>query len=582
MDHPSHREEEPLEPPRPSEPRPEAPTPAESPTPRLTNLPPDLEARMRQDPVFTRTGWGTEDRTPTPADSHHQRPAPDRKADEPQDAPNARPEHLEEAGPPDQSHRLPPELVAQMLKDPRFTRAGWGSDNDAPQPPAAPDNRNDTDPGASTPDQLPDKPTPDPPVDDTEPEAPSSVDPEDSTREGESTDESPAESTRPAPTDNAEPDQLTDADSKAPGSQPHDERTADNANDQSPQLESDEKSVSKTSGESVAAPIDSPQPETISNRDEAHPDVDSDPEAEPIPEPDSARSAEDPSVADSSSTTDPLEAEKQTPGELLRDRHERWVPEATYHQRPPAPDNPDVREVERIDPTDRDAAREEDLRNGVAYIADTKEAHPWLEPASHCDPVVQSVWASIDLTNGHGHIRHGPMGDDQLYADRVAHNEDPAQTDPIKRAQGIDGLYPNKQHHCARESTRIHDATAFAAAYLGALEHSAVKAAVDEPWHGSLPPKAVDIPIAELLGLGGHKFCSGFALKGDPVESMVLRKQWLQARNAGADLAGIPEPEAERIPSFEGGKIEVRFKANFADQRYELSTLYPKVRDDQS
>ncbi|WP_344240960.1 hypothetical protein [Kribbella hippodromi] len=60
---------------------------------------------------------------------------------------------------------------------------------------------------------------------------------------------------------------------------------------------------------------------------------------------------------------------------------------------------------------------------------------------------VQSVYASIDQGDRHGHIRHGAMGTDELYVRRVAFNEDPAQTDPQQRSGGIDGLKPDKDHY---------------------------------------------------------------------------------------------------------------------------------------
>ncbi|MEV5960593.1 hypothetical protein AB0L70_02440 [Kribbella sp. NPDC051952] len=266
-------------------------------------------------------------------------------------------------------------------------------------------------------------------------------------------------------------------------------------------------------------------------------------------------------------------------GEQVRDRFERWDPERVAHSRPLSTDAGEASTGATAEATDPADARKADQRNAVAYIAAAKEARPWLVPAASCDPVVQNVYASVDLGDGHGHIRHGPMGDDALYARRVAFNEDPAQTDPVKRSMGIDGLSPNLQHYCGKESTRIHDADAFAAAYAGATENPDVRAILETPWSDDFRPGPVAIPIEELLGPTGHEQCSGFTLKGDWPESKAARKQWIQARDAGSDLAGMPEPEVEQIPTFEDGDINVVFKGNPDARRYEIYTLYPRPRD---
>ncbi|HET6742170.1 MAG TPA: hypothetical protein VFH76_24670 [Kribbella sp.] len=259
-------------------------------------------------------------------------------------------------------------------------------------------------------------------------------------------------------------------------------------------------------------------------------------------------------------------------GETVRDRFDRWDPERLAMPRPPEPEVSNAHPGERTEASDRPSL---DVRTGVAYIAANKDTRPWLAPAADCEPIVQSVYASIDQSEGHGHIRHGAMGSDDLQARRVAFNEDPAQTDPVKREAGVDGLDQTKQHYCGKDSTRVHDATALAAVYVMAAEHPKVRAVLDGPFDENVQPRDLVVPIRDLLGPDGHEFCSGFRLKDWP-EAKSVRKEWLQAKRTGSDLSGLREPEVERIPTFEGGDIKIVFKRNVEAKRYGIYTLFPR------
>ena len=79
------------------------------------------------------------------------------------------------------------------------------------------------------------------------------------------------------------------------------------------------------------------------------------------------------------------------------------------------------------------------------------------------------------------------------------------------------------------------------------------------------------MPIAELLGNDGHKYCSGYRLEGGQ-EAWQVRKEWLKARARGEDLAGLPEPRAIPIETFEGGHVIIRFKSN--GKAYEINALF--------
>ncbi|MFG1907161.1 hypothetical protein [Kribbella sp. NPDC048928] len=259
-------------------------------------------------------------------------------------------------------------------------------------------------------------------------------------------------------------------------------------------------------------------------------------------------------------------------GETVRDRFDRWDPERLAMPRPAEPEVSNAHPGERTEASDRPSL---DVRTGVAYIAANKDTRPWLAPAADCEPIVQSVYASIDQSEGHGHIRHGAMGSDDLQARRVAFNEDPAQTDPVKREAGVDGLDQTKQHYCGKDSTRVHDATALAAVYVMAAEHPKVRAVLDGPFDENVQPRDLVVPIRDLLGPDGHEFCSGFRLKDWP-EAKSVRKEWLQAKRTGSDLSGLREPEVERIPTFEGGDIKIVFKRNVEAKRYGIYTLFPR------
>jgi hypothetical protein len=138
------------------------------------------------------------------------------------------------------------------------------------------------------------------------------------------------------------------------------------------------------------------------------------------------------------------------------------------------------------------------------YIAENAADRPWLEPAADASPAVQRIFTAVDQGTGHAYIRHGPMGSDKLYADRVAYLEDRAQTDPEQRARSLDGFIPNAVHYCAQDSTRISDAEAFVAAFAGALKHPEVRRALDSPWVSKDLPDQVEIPISEVVAFSNN------------------------------------------------------------------------------
>jgi hypothetical protein len=277
---------------------------------------------------------------------------------------------------------------------------------------------------------------------------------------------------------------------------------------------------------------------------------------------------------DSAGPGERMTLDTEVNGEAVERRVDRWNPDrANLPVR--VPDGEQDAGV--ADPE----AEPMDLDEAMDYVTSMKSERPWLEPVADCDPRIQRIHTAIDLGPGHAHIRHGAMGDDELYRRRIAYLEDPAQLDEANRMAGIDGLKPDKVHFCADTATRINDATAFAVAYAGVVEHPEVRrvldAGADQPHH----PHAVEIPLADLLGTDGHRFCSGYRLTGDWAESNAIRKEWVIARAEGQDLSGLQEPQTERISSFVNGTMMVRFARNPTDQKFYIATMFVQPPPDE-
>lgn len=91
-------------------------------------------------------------------------------------------------------------------------------------------------------------------------------------------------------------------------------------------------------------------------------------------------------------------------------------------------------------------------------------------------------------------------------------------------------------------------------------------------------PREVTIPIADLLGEDGHRFCTGWRLKpvdGSMNVARANREAWIAARAEGRE-AEVPEPRARPGPTFEGGIVAFLFKRNEVQERYEIATMFPR------
>jgi hypothetical protein len=213
--------------------------------------------------------------------------------------------------------------------------------------------------------------------------------------------------------------------------------------------------------------------------------------------------------------------------------------------------------------------------NAATYIDEHQADRPWLTQARDCSPDAQRVIAALDQGHGHAHIRHEGSVTEEMNERRVRNLEDPAQLDPTKREAGVDGLTAGDlPHRCGDVASRIFDPNAFATAFALGIEHPDVRVALDST---GPRPEAVTLPISEVLGDDGHKFCSGWKLvpvNGSMDEARASRRAWVAGDHSGT------EPRAQPVETFEGGTVTFAFRRS-AVGGYEVSTMYANPPDEQ-
>lgn len=216
------------------------------------------------------------------------------------------------------------------------------------------------------------------------------------------------------------------------------------------------------------------------------------------------------------------------------------------------------------------------ITGATAYLDKHYTERPWLSVARDCPPEVQRVFAALDQGGGHAHIRHEGWVTEEMNECRVRNLEDPAQLDPAKRLAGVDGVkVGNQPHRCGSIVTRITDPEAFATAFARGIEHPDVRAALDSP--GPVP-RPVSLPISDVLGDDGHKFCSGWRLEpvsGSMLEALASRAAWV------AGNRDVPEPGTRPVETFEGGTVTYVFRASTGG-RHEISTMYVDPPDEET
>jgi hypothetical protein len=277
---------------------------------------------------------------------------------------------------------------------------------------------------------------------------------------------------------------------------------------------------------------------------------------------------------------DPADRTQPLPLEESRSKGEAY---AELRQRveggwEPRPFEAPREELGRFDP-ERAGLAPMSLDAADKYLEEHRTSRPWLTMADSASPEARRVIASADAGGGHGHIRHEGWVTEEASMRRAAYMEDPAQLDPAKRYLSVDGVRQGDQpHRCASTSTRITDPDAFATAFARAIEQPKLREALDMPFDPDIMPKGVLLPIADLLGPDGHRYCTGWRL--EPVDGSMTtarhnRGDWLTARAQGR-LPDVPEPQARPVPTFEGGAITFFFEQNYAERRYVVATMFPR------
>jgi hypothetical protein len=241
--------------------------------------------------------------------------------------------------------------------------------------------------------------------------------------------------------------------------------------------------------------------------------------------------------------------------------------------------------LERFDPT-RAGLRDISAREAADYIAANAESRPWLGPAIGHDPVVQRMIAAIDQGQGHFLERHGPFVDEDMLVRRVTRLEDPAQLDPVARANATDA-FRDRVHACPDTATAFNDVVAFAAAFARAGEHPDLRRALDTPFDPDARPERVSIPLSDLLGPDGDRYVAGFRL--EPVAEGLQaawdqRAAWVEANRAPDREPDVPEALATPVRSFRRATVDFFFQANRERNGYEVSTMFvepgPREADD--
>jgi hypothetical protein len=220
-----------------------------------------------------------------------------------------------------------------------------------------------------------------------------------------------------------------------------------------------------------------------------------------------------------------------------------------------------------------------DPGDAVAYLDGRRGERPWLAATRDCRTEVQRLFAALDQGGGHAHIRHEGWVTEEMNRRRVAYLEDPAQLDPAKRAAGIDGLKQGEYlHRCRQTATRIVDPDAFATAFATGVEHPKVRAALEATFDPDYKPSPVQLPIGELLGPDGHRYCTGWRLEpvdGSMAAARKSREAWM-ATPPEKRASNVSEPMARPVETFEGGVAVFVFGHNSRGDGYEVVTMYPR------
>lgn len=140
-----------------------------------------------------------------------------------------------------------------------------------------------------------------------------------------------------------------------------------------------------------------------------------------------------------------------------------------------------------------------------------------------------------------------------------------------------------RDHYCAGTQGRFTDVGAMVTALARGLGDPKLKATLETPYGRRDTPADIVIPIADLLSKDGHRSCEGLRLAGEPKIAEAARRSWAKERRDWLRQHGTLDgftsepPQAERIPTFEGGTIRFRIWHNKDRTGYEISSFYPEA-----
>jgi hypothetical protein len=115
-------------------------------------------------------------------------------------------------------------------------------------------------------------------------------------------------------------------------------------------------------------------------------------------------------------------------------------------------------------------------------------------------------------------------------------------------------------------------------AFANGIEHPRVRAALEMPFDPDDKPPPVQLPIEELLGPDGHRYCTGWRL--EPIDGSMnaarrSREAWITATDEER-ASSLIEPTARPVETFEGGTVVFVFGHHGGSERYEVLTMYPR------
>jgi hypothetical protein len=119
-------------------------------------------------------------------------------------------------------------------------------------------------------------------------------------------------------------------------------------------------------------------------------------------------------------------------------------------------------------------------------------------------------------------------------------------------------------------------------AFARGIEHPKIRAALTAEFIAREVPRAVSLPVMELLGAEGHRYCTGWqlhAVDGDMKSARDQRAAWVRSRVTDGP-PDVPEPRSRPVESLEGGVIVFAFGPKGARNGYEISTMYPRQREE--